>query len=121
MQALRIKIAAAGDLARDFECEFGGHSDKLLGCEYWIVSPGIPLNVPIIVKGKEAGIEMISEIEFGYRIKSSDSVVVAITGSNGKSTTVSLIHHILLSLAKRVSWLEISAMPLFITHSQTWH
>jgi len=95
------KIAAAGDLARDFECEFGGHSDKLLGCDIWIVSPGIPLNVPIIVKGKEAGIEMISEIEFGYRIKSSDSVVIAITGSNGKSTTVSLIHHILLSLGKK--------------------
>ena len=95
------KIEAAEALKRDFECEFGEHSDKLLECDVWIVSPGIPLNAPIITKGKQAGIRMISEIEFGWQIKAADSKVIAITGSNGKSTTASLIYHILKSMNKK--------------------
>ncbi len=95
------QIPAAQELMRDFACEFGGHTDKLLDCDVWIVSPGIPLNVPIIEKGKARGIRMISEIEFGYQIKAEDSQIIAVTGSNGKSTTASLIHHILSKLGKK--------------------
>lgn len=91
----RDKIPEAAELMRDFECEFGGHSDKLMQCDVWIVSPGIPLDVPIIKQGKAAGIKLISEIEFGYQIKHPDSKIIAVTGSNGKSTTVSVIYHIL--------------------------
>ncbi len=79
----------------DFNCEFGGHSDRLLDCEIIIISPGIPLDIPILTKAKEKNIKLISEIEFGYLIKHPGSKIIAITGSNGKSTTVSLIHHIL--------------------------
>ncbi|MDI9524043.1 MAG: UDP-N-acetylmuramoyl-L-alanine--D-glutamate ligase [Candidatus Cloacimonadota bacterium] len=89
------KISGADTIASDFDCEFGGHSDRLFQCDTWIVSPGIPLNLPIIAKARAKGIELISEIELGFRVKSSDSKVVAVSGSNGKSTTVSLIHHIL--------------------------
>lgn len=96
------KIPSASTLMQDFDCEFGGHTDRLLECDVWIISPGIPLNVSIIQKGKEAGIEMISEIEFGWQIKASDSKIIAITGSNGKSTTASLIYHILKALGKNV-------------------
>lgn len=95
------KIPLANDLMRDFPCEFGGHTDKLLDCEIWIVSPGIPLDAAIIQKGRSAGIELISEIEFGYRIKAADSKIIAVTGSNGKSTTASLIHHILQQMGKK--------------------
>lgn len=91
----RESIPEAAELMRDFECEFGGHSDKLMQCDIWIVSPGIPLDVPIIKQGQEAGIKLISEIEFGYQIKHPESKIIAVTGSNGKSTTVSLIYHIL--------------------------
>lgn len=94
----REKIADAENLCRDFECEFGGHTDRLLECDEWIVSPGIPLDVPIICKGRKHGINMISEIEFGFQIKAKDSKIIAVTGSNGKSTTASLIHHLLESL-----------------------
>jgi UDP-N-acetylmuramoylalanine--D-glutamate ligase len=95
------KVTNADKLQADFDCEFGGHTDKLLKCDEWIVSPGIPLDAPIIKAGLAAGIPMISEIEFGYQIKATDSKIIAVTGSNGKSTTASLIYHILTGLGKK--------------------
>lgn len=83
--------------------EFGGHSDKILACQQIIVSPGIPQDIPIIKKLKENGNELISEIEFGYRIKHPATKIIAVTGSNGKSTTVSLIYHILNELGFKVA------------------
>jgi UDP-N-acetylmuramoylalanine--D-glutamate ligase len=91
-----------GDLrGLDYEC--GGHSDKILDYPQVIVSPGIPHNVPVIKKLKENGNELISEIEFGFRIKHPATKVIAVTGSNGKSTTVSLIYHILNELNIKVA------------------
>ncbi len=89
-------ILDAEKLRQDFDCEFGGHTDKVLDSDLIIVSPGIP-DIPILRKAKEQNIEIISEIEFGYRIKHPNSKIIAITGSNGKSTTVSLIHHLLIT------------------------
>ncbi|MGC9362411.1 MAG: UDP-N-acetylmuramoyl-L-alanine--D-glutamate ligase, partial [Candidatus Syntrophosphaera sp.] len=89
----REKIPGAASLERDFACEFGGHTDRLLDFDQWIVSPGIPLDLPIIEKARQSSIPLISEIEFGFRIKAQDSKIIAVTGSNGKSTTASLIHH----------------------------
>ncbi len=83
------------ELIGNYHCEFGGHSERLLNSDIIIVSPGVPYRAPIIKKAMEKGIEVISEIEFAYRIKHPNSKIIAITGSNGKSTTVSLIHHIL--------------------------
>ena len=83
--------------------EFGGHSDELLNYPLVIVSPGIPLNTPIIKKLAANGNELISEIEFGFRIKHPDTKIIAVTGSNGKSTTVSLIYHILNELTFKVA------------------
>ncbi len=91
-------INGSEDLMANFECEFGGHTNRLLECDEWIVSPGIALNIPIITEGIKKGIPMISEIEFGYQIKASDSKIIAITGSNGKSTTATLIYHILTNM-----------------------
>lgn len=89
------EIPDALKLKADFECEFGQHSDKLLNCDEWIVSPGIPLTAPIIKLGREHKIKIISELEFGFQVKADDSKVIAVTGSNGKSTTASLIAHII--------------------------
>ncbi|KQC11180.1 MAG: UDP-N-acetylmuramoylalanine--D-glutamate ligase [Candidatus Cloacimonas sp. SDB] len=88
-------IPAADRLKIDFECEFGEHTDRILSCTDVIVSPGIPLDIPILKKIKKNKIEIMSEIELGFLIKDASSKIIAITGSNGKSTTVSLIYDIL--------------------------
>ena len=88
-------IPDSSKLKQDFDCEFGGHTDKIFKADILIVSPGIPSDLPILMQAAQQNIEIIGEIEFAFRIKSADSKIIAITGSNGKSTTVSLIHHIL--------------------------
>ena len=73
--------------------EEGQHSEeKILAADEIIKSPGIPDTAPMIVKIKERGIGIISEIEFAGRY--TDSKMICITGSNGKTTTTSLIYHI---------------------------
>ena len=89
------KIKNSQKIKNNFECEFNGHTDRILDKGIIIVSPGIPLDIPILQKAKQKNIKLISEIEFGFLIKHPSSKIIAVTGSNGKSTTVSLIHHIL--------------------------
>ena len=73
--------------------EEGLHSEgKILDADEVIKSPGIPDTAPIIMKIKEKGIHIISEIEFAARY--TDAKMICITGSNGKTTTTSLIYHI---------------------------
>ncbi len=75
--------------------EEGGHTEeKVLSAHCIVKSPGIPEKVAIMKKVRAAGIEVCSEIEFAYRYK-GDSKIIAITGSNGKSTTTKLTWHIL--------------------------
>jgi UDP-N-acetylmuramoylalanine--D-glutamate ligase len=66
--------------------------EKILNADEIIKSPGIPDKAPIIKKVLEKGIHIISEIEFAGRY--TNSKMVCITGSNGKTTTTSLIYHI---------------------------
>jgi UDP-N-acetylmuramoylalanine--D-glutamate ligase len=77
----------------DIEFEEGNHSEKLiLQAEEVIKSPGIPDNVPVIKSLVQKGIKIISEIEFAGRYTNAKKI--CITGSNGKTTTTLLIHHI---------------------------
>jgi UDP-N-acetylmuramoylalanine--D-glutamate ligase len=74
--------------------EEGKHSeDKILSCQEVMKSPGIPESNPMVKKIRAAGIPIISEVELAYRYMGS-SKLVAVTGSNGKTTTTSLIYHI---------------------------
>ena len=73
--------------------EEGRHTEELvLTADEVIKSPGIPDHASIVKKIKEKGIPVISEIEFAGRY--TDAKMVCITGSNGKTTTTSLIYHI---------------------------
>lgn len=74
--------------------EEGQHNEAIiLSATTVIKSPGIADKTPIIKKIKEKNIPIISEIEFGFRF--SKSTIIAITGTNGKTTTTSLVYHIL--------------------------
>ena len=74
--------------------EEGQHTEELiLNADEVIKSPGIPENAPMILKIKEKHIPIISEIEFAGRY--THAKMICITGSNGKTTTTSLIYHIL--------------------------
>lgn len=76
------------------EFEEGQHTeDRILSADLVIKSPGIPEKAPMIKKLREKGITIISEIEFASRY--TNKKLVCITGSNGKTTTTMLIHHIL--------------------------
>lgn len=75
-----------------YEC--GGHSEeKILNADEIIKSPGIPNDAPLVVKAGANGIHIISEIEFAGRYDNSKKI--CITGSNGKTTTTSLIYYLL--------------------------
>ena len=78
---------------RNIPWEEGQHSEALiLNADEIIKSPGIPDAAPMVQKIKTAGINIISEIEFAGRY--TNSKMICITGSNGKTTTTSLIYHI---------------------------
>ncbi len=74
------------------ESEFGGHSERLLGADMIVISPGIPMNIPILKKIRERGIPVYSELEIASWMLRSP--VIAVTGSNGKTTTTTLIGEI---------------------------
>ena len=74
--------------------ESGTHDvERILAADEVMKSPGIPEKSELVKQIRAKGIPVISEIEFGYRYK-GDSKIVAITGSNGKTTTTSLLYHI---------------------------
>ncbi|WP_300598521.1 UDP-N-acetylmuramoyl-L-alanine--D-glutamate ligase [Niabella sp.] len=76
------------------EWEEEGHTEeKILGADEVVKSPGIPEKNELVKKIRTKQIPVISEIELAYRF-AGDSRIIAITGSNGKTTTTSLIHHI---------------------------
>ena len=78
---------------RGISWEEGQHTEELiLNASEIVKSPGIPETAPMVAKAIQAGIPIISEIEFADRYTTSK--MICITGSNGKTTTTSLIYHI---------------------------
>ena len=74
--------------------EEGGHTEaRVLNADEVVKSPGIPDTAPLVAKLAEQGTPIWSEIEFAARY--TDARMICITGSNGKTTTTSLIYHIL--------------------------
>lgn len=72
--------------------EFGGHSEKVYDCDLMVVSPGVPQSSAVIQSALKKGIEVISEVEAASWF--SKGRVIAVTGTNGKTTTTTLIGEI---------------------------
>ena len=92
MAAIKDKYKQLLD-SHGIEWEERHHTEeKILNADEIIKSPGIPCDAPMVKKAVEKGIGIISEIEFAGRY--THSKMICITGSNGKTTTTSLIYHI---------------------------
>ena len=100
MSAIKSKYKEMLD-RYDISWEEGQHTEELiLNAEEVVKSPGIPNDAPIILKLKKQGTPVISEIEFAGRY--TNAKMICITGSNGKTTTTSLIYHIFKSAGLNV-------------------
>ena len=102
-QGYDVFVSDGGKISEKFRSELDAHSisyeesghteSAILNADEVIKSPGIPGNAGIIIKIREKNIPVISEIEFAFRYI-GNSKVIAITGSNGKTTTTALTFHI---------------------------
>lgn len=80
--------------------ELGGHVEKTyLTQDLIIPSPGVPADDPLLMKARSKGITIWSEIELAYRFLEGE--LIGITGSNGKTTTTTLVHHILTTAGQK--------------------
>ncbi len=79
--------------AANVKFETGGHTNVLLDSDYVIISPGISSKSAIVQKLQEAGTPIFSELEFASWFV--EGKIIAVTGANGKTTTVTMIHEIL--------------------------
>lgn len=76
------------------EKETSGHSDKILQSDLIILSPGVSCDIPVLKKARGLNIPIWGELELGWRLLSADKVL-AVTGTNGKTTTVYLLYAML--------------------------
>ena len=98
-----VFVSDAGEIKPVFKAELEANAisfesgaqdvERILAADEVMKSPGIPEKNELVKQVRAKGIPVISEIEFGYRYK-GDSKIVAITGSNGKTTATSLLYHI---------------------------
>ena len=87
------------DLAVDFE--LGGHTESFFSdSDLIVMSPGVPLNLPPVAKALAKGIPVIGEVELAFRFLRRP--LIAITGTNGKTTTTTLVGEMLRGSGKKV-------------------
>mgnify|MGYP004506689937 FL=1 len=87
------------------EIILGSHPDDILddSFDYLIKNPGVPIDHKYVLKARELGIEVINEVEMAYRLMPREDVtLIGITGTNGKTTTTTLIYEIIKAAGKRV-------------------
>jgi UDP-N-acetylmuramoylalanine--D-glutamate ligase len=85
---VRERLAAAGVTVRDGE----DGVDALAGARTVVKSPGVPQQAPAVAAARERGLGVVGEVEIGWRLLANE--FLAVTGSNGKTTTVELIGHV---------------------------
>lgn len=111
-KGLQVFVSDKGSIKEQYKKELieegiafeeGQHDEaRIMQADLIIKSPGIPDKAPLVKALRAAGKTIISEIEFGFWYK-GDSKIIAITGSNGKSTTTSLLYYLLKNADYNVS------------------
>src|SRR5215217_6214101 len=94
----------AGALQRDsVSVQLGGHDlDRIAKSSLVVASPGVPPTAPPLAAARNAGVDIVSEIEIGLRFLPRLNYI-AITGTNGKTTTTGLVGHLLKSLGRHAA------------------
>jgi UDP-N-acetylmuramoylalanine--D-glutamate ligase len=93
-----VRAAAAALEREGVSAHVGGHDlARIASASVLVVSPGVPPNAPAIVAARTAGVPIVSEVEVGLRMQPALRLIVT-TGTNGKTTTTSLIGHLLRAL-----------------------
>lgn len=91
--------------------EYGGHTRQSIeGADLIVVSPGVHLDLPVLEEAKKKGIKIISEVELAYGFFSKP--LIAVTGTNGKTTTTTLIGEMLKAGGKKVAVAGNIGLPL---------
>jgi len=80
-------------------CEYGGHTERAYDCSLMVISPGVPTNAPVVRTAQQRGITVIAEIEAASWF--CRGPIIAITGSNGKTTTTTLLGRMLSDAKKK--------------------
>ena len=94
------------------EVDLGTHDvERVLRSSLVVVSPGVPTDAPVIVSAQKKGIDVVSEVEIGLRFL-PEQKYVAITGTNGKTTTTAIVAHLLQALGHRAIAAGNIGMPL---------
>ncbi|MBI5183599.1 MAG: UDP-N-acetylmuramoyl-L-alanine--D-glutamate ligase [Nitrospinae bacterium] len=89
-------------LNKGIALRLSGHSEEdILGADLVVVSPGVDMRIPVLEKARGAGVHIISEVELAYLF--AESPIIAVTGTNGKTTTTSIIADILLEGGKEIA------------------
>lgn len=73
--------------------ETGSHSERVFDCDLMVISPGVPSAAPVVIEAQQRGIEIVSELELASWF--CEVPIIAVTGSNGKTTTTTLIGRML--------------------------
>jgi UDP-N-acetylmuramoylalanine--D-glutamate ligase len=96
-----LESTAAALRREDIDVQLGGHDlDRIARASLVVVSPGVPPQAPPLATARSRGIEVVSEVEIGLRLL-PNLRYIAITGTNGKTTTTALTAHLLASLGHR--------------------
>ncbi|MGE0442864.1 MAG: UDP-N-acetylmuramoyl-L-alanine--D-glutamate ligase [Gemmatimonadales bacterium] len=98
-----VEATAAALRALAVEVDIGGHDlDRIRRAALVILSPGVPPTAPPVVAAREAGIPVWAEVELGLRALAGRVPYIAVTGTNGKTTTTNLVAHLLATAKRRV-------------------
>jgi UDP-N-acetylmuramoylalanine--D-glutamate ligase len=87
--AEKLKVALPSLQSAGIPFEVGGHTDRVYDCSLMVISPGVPSNAPVVVEAQKRGINVVSEMELASWF--CRAPILAVTGSNGKTTTTTLV------------------------------